>query len=157
MSEYIKRILTNEGEKQIDYNALANLPNLDDELNDESENPVQNKVVAKALKEAKSVFVIEFSKTTNKMDKTYEEVVKAYNDGKVIFLNDVERKKIFYLSSVASTMVTFTNLEGINYEGIFLMPNNFCANAAWKVAQKTEVPTVNDILNALPTWNGGAY
>ena len=29
MSDYVTRIRTNQGEKQIDYNALANLPDLD--------------------------------------------------------------------------------------------------------------------------------
>ena len=130
---------------------------VDNALNEESENPVQNKVIAKALKDSKGIFVVEYLKSTNKMNKTYEEVKKAYTDGKVVILNDTERGKIFNLSSVETSMIAFTNVEGINYEGIFLVFNNTCASSSWKIAKKTEIPTVQDILNALPTWQGGAY
>ena len=117
--------------------------------------PISPQASAEKANLGVQVFQVEyFDKKTNK---TYDEVVQAYSEGQIVVLNDIEREKVFYLSSISSTMIVFTNLEGVNYEGIFLMPNNFCASASWKVAQKTEIPTVQDVLNALPTWQGGAY
>ena len=82
MSGYIKRILTNEGEKQIDYNALANLPNLDD-----------------------------IDQLINAKQNATDETLKTNDKTIVGAINEINGK----------------------------------------------IPTVDDILNALPTWQGGAY
>lgn len=50
--KYVKRIRTADGDLQIDYNALANLPEIpvvDTELNAESNNAVSNSVVCEEI------------------------------------------------------------------------------------------------------------
>lgn len=49
MANYIKQIMTNEGAKQIDYTALANLPTIDAVVTDNSTNAVQSGAVYDAL------------------------------------------------------------------------------------------------------------
>lgn len=50
MAEYITKFRTDQGDKQVDYNALGNLPKIDAEIDENSGNAVQNKAVAAALK-----------------------------------------------------------------------------------------------------------
>lgn len=45
MAEYITQVMTNEGPKQIDYTALANLPTIDDMVAENSTNAVQGGAV----------------------------------------------------------------------------------------------------------------
>lgn len=54
MSDYIKRIRTTEGDKQIDYKSLANLPTIDSELNKDSDNAISNGAVAMKFEEDKA-------------------------------------------------------------------------------------------------------
>lgn len=60
MADFIKKIRTADGDKQIDYNALANLPDLsqkvnksdiDTELDSSSTNPIANKVLAEHVED----------------------------------------------------------------------------------------------------------
>lgn len=109
--------------------------------------PINPQVSAEKANLGVQVFQVEYS--DKKTNKTYDEVVQAYSEGQIVVLNDIEREKVFYLSSISSTMIVFTNLEGVNYEGIFLMPNNFCASTSWKIAQQPVLDKKQDIIERI--------
>ena len=80
MSEYIKKIRTTDGDKQIDYNALANLPvllELDDALN-ENGKAADAKIVGE-----------NFVAMAQDNDNKYANVVKGYAGGELVRVNDV--------------------------------------------------------------------
>lgn len=52
MNDYVKRIRTEDGDKQIDYKSLANLPTVDQEYKAESNNAQSGVAVAAAISAA---------------------------------------------------------------------------------------------------------
>ena len=102
MSEYITKIRTNTGDKQIDYNALANLPQIDNTLTT-SGAPADAKIVGDKISALE----------TSKADKTYveAEIKKAQEDTTVIDEKLVAKADITYVDEQLATKADKSDVD----------------------------------------------
>ena len=77
-----------------------------------------------------------------KVDKTYDEIVQAYDDGKNIVLRDTVNSKDYYLTSIELEIETinFAQQEGVNHNCIFLTKtNNHIVSFSYKMAKQVDL------------------
>lgn len=96
------------------------------------------------LENDSDIFLIEFS--DRKVNKTYDEIVQAYDDGKNIILRDTVNSKDYYLTSIELEIETinFAQQEGVNHNCIFLTKtNNHIVSFSYKMVKQTDLDKVS--------------
>lgn len=169
MDNTVKGFQTNEGTKQYDYNALANLPTLI------SQNDV-NRVVANALEQAKQNGDFKGDKGDDYILTEADKAEIAEMAAELIDIPDnpgggdinldgyatqqwVQEQN--YLKSIPSEYVTSTELTGEVNSALAQAKQNgdFKGEPGddYILTEDDKREVANIVLTILPTWNGGSY
>ena len=142
MAQYVTKIRTESGDKQIDYNALANLPQSDTTLT-QTGSFADAKATGDAIKSAKSDLTTQINEVTTQINTTKEELTTQINTTK----NEVTNQ----ITNIANNVTNLTAADVHALPDTYIPPVTSVNGKTGNVAVKIGVSGASE--GHLPVFN----